>query len=104
MADNPTNDNATGQGGEVGKTKSSDVNSTPKQPTPGTQPARLLAVLLTGRTITPLEAWTELSIMRVADTVFKLRGMGWQIDTIDTDDVNQFGEPTSYASYRLGGD
>ena len=78
-------------------------NFTPKTPNPGTQTARLLEVLMTGRTITPQQAWAELSIMRVADPVFKLRGMGWEIDTIHTDGINQFGEPVNFASYRLTG-
>lgn len=97
------NDNARRQPGEVGKAVIQPFHHTPTQPKPGTQPARLLAALQAGRTITPLEAWAEFAIMRAADTVFKLRGMGWPVETIETASTNQFGEPVHFASYRLGG-
>lgn len=96
-------DNALREQGEVENQKTLPCHCSPKQPRPGTQTARLLDALKAGRTMTPLDAWKELAIMRVADTAFKLRRMGWPIETVDTDDTNQFGEPVEYASYRLGG-
>lgn len=60
------NDNARRQPGEVGTAVTQPLHHTPTQPKPGTQSARL----------------------RAADTVFKLRGMGWPVETIETASTN----------------
>lgn len=77
--------------------------ATPRFPHHGTQPARLLAFLLNGRRIDPLMAWRTAGIYRLADTVFQLRGMGWQVATNRLDVKNRFGEQCHVAQYELRG-
>ena len=73
----------------------------PIEPNAGTQAARLLAVLKSGRAIDPLAAWSELGIYRVADTVHRLRKKGWRIDRGTKHVQNRYGEQCAVASYRL---
>jgi hypothetical protein len=93
------NDNAGRQPGEVGTANNYESNFT--YPQRGTQPARLLAMLLRSGRINPLEAWQELGIYRVSDTVFQLRGMDWPITTSRLDVANQFNESCRVAEYIL---
>ena len=96
------NDNAPGQGGEVSTANGIEQrHSTLRFPHHGTQPARLLAFLLLGRLIDPLMAWRTAGIYRLADTVFQLRGMGWQVATNRLDVKNRFGEQCHVAQYEL---
>ena len=76
-------------------------NCPPAEPTAGTQAARLLAVLKSGRSIDPLAAWSELGIYRVADTVHRLRAKGWRIGTGTKHVRNRYGEQCEVANYRL---
>lgn len=69
----------------------------------GNQQHRLLQYLKQHVTITPMQAWTMLGIYRLADTVYKLRGKGFVIDTDRIDVTNQFGEDCSVARYIYKG-
>jgi len=93
------NDNATGQGGEVGTANNSRTHFT--YPQHGTQPARLLAMLLHRHRVNPLRGWKALGIYRLSDTVFQLRGMGWPVVTGRLDVANRFNEPCHVAEYFL---
>jgi hypothetical protein len=73
----------------------------PRFPHHGTHPARLLALLLTRRSIDPLTAWSTAGIYRLADTVYRLRGMGWNVVTNRLDVTNRFGEQCHVAQYVL---
>ena len=74
---------------------------TPAMPTPGTQPARLLAELQKGGSIGPMTAWKQLGIYRAADAVLKLRRAGWNVVTRMTAVKNRYGETCHVASYSL---
>lgn len=65
------------------------------------QKQRLLTYLKTHGNITPLEAWVELSIYRLADVVLKLRKDGWNITTGTLKVHNKFGELCKFARYQL---
>ena len=79
------------------------ANSTPIEPREGTQPARLLAELRSGRAIDPLTAWVKLGIYRLAAIVFDLRRAGWPIQTERRPVQNHLGEECSVGFYRLTG-
>jgi len=66
-----------------------------------TQAARLLAVLLSGRSIGPLVGWRQLGIYRLSDTVYQLNKAGWQVQTERVARNNRFGEPCRFAAYNL---
>lgn len=107
-----TNDNAPGQGCEVGKAEATndtsfsgasayEVKESAAYPGISTQPARLLAALLQGRRIHPLAGWQALGIYRLSDTVLQLRKLGWPVITGRLDVNNRFGEPCHVALYSL---
>lgn len=73
----------------------------PAYPTHETQAARLLALLLTGRHINPLEAWQSLGIYKAARAIFDIRALGWPVKTEHTEVKNRFGEPCHVAEYSL---
>ena len=60
---------------------------------------RLLKHLESNGSITPLEALAELSIYRLADTVFKLRNLGYDIKTVQTKSYNKYKERVQFATY-----
>lgn len=101
MSYDPENDNATGQAGEVGEANNTQTDFT--YPQRGTQPARLLAMLLHRHRVNPLRGWKALGIYRLSDTVFQLRGMGWPVVTGRLDVANRFNEPCHVAEYFLDG-
>lgn len=77
-------------------------NTTPLNlPDIGTQPARMLALLLKGRKVTPLEAWIRLGIYRISDTVYQLRQANWGVITDRKEVHNRFGEECRVALYSL---
>ena len=76
----------------------------PSFPTRGTQPARLLADLLRGRRVNPLDAWRRLGIYRLSDTVLQLRRLGWPVITDRLDVLNKFSEECHVALYSLPAD
>lgn len=70
-------------------------------PSHGTQAARFLAALLAGRQINPLLAWQDFGIYRVSDVVFRLRKLGWPVNTDDLTVQNRFNEGCIVALYSL---
>jgi hypothetical protein len=63
------------------------------------QKIRLLQYLKKNKSITPLEAWTELGIYRLSDTIFKLRNDGHYIKTEQQTSYNKFDEKVKFAKY-----
>lgn len=64
-----------------------------------TQLERLLNYLIENKSIDPLNAWKELGIYRISDTVLKLRKKGYNITTERKRVFNQFGEECKVANY-----
>lgn len=64
-----------------------------------TQKRRVLVHLRNYGKITSNEAFTWYGITRLADVIFKLRKDGYEIETIDTESVNRYGEKCRYATY-----
>ena len=62
----------------------------PTYPDPRYLPGRVLKQLLTGRRFTHRDSWLELGHSRLADSIWKLRKMGWPIQitekTVSTSD------------------
>ena len=73
----------------------------PTYPAHDTQPARLLAMALVGQWIDPLTAWRTLGIYRIADATYRLRSLGWPIQTGCFDVNNRFKEACRVARYGL---
>ena len=67
------------------------------------QPERVLLYLCDNIKlgITPLDAWRKLGVYRLSDAVFKLRKVGYSIETIDCTVQNKFGEECVVACYVL---
>lgn len=51
--------------------------------------------------ITPVQAFFDYSIMRLAAIVFDLKDDGYDIETTILKSENKFGEPVRYAQYKL---
>ena len=66
-----------------------------------TQNMRLFDYLSTGKTITPLEAWSELGIYRLSARVYDLRMAGHDVTSRITGVSNRFGEVFRVAEYRF---
>ena len=77
------------------------VDFRPTYPIHDTQAARLLAVAILGRKINPLSGWLNLGIYRLADTKFRLKEMGWPMESGRLDVANKFGEACHVALYGL---
>lgn len=61
------------------------------------QARKILAHLLTGKTITPLESTMVYHIPRLSDCIFKIRNAGYDVTmTLKADEVGG-----KYASYKL---
>lgn len=73
----------------------------PQYPLHDTQAARLLAVALLGQKINPLHGWRMLGIYRLSDTKFRLKKMGWGMESGRLDVSNKFGEACHVALYGL---
>lgn len=98
----PKNDKAGGQPGVVGTANSVEQRDfNPEYPAHNTQAARLLAVLLQGKRVNPLAGWRALGIYRLSDTKFRLKEMGWPMDSGRLDVSNRFSEPCRVALYSL---
>lgn len=65
----------------------------------GNQELRLLAYLKKHTVITPMKAWDELGIYRLAAVVHKLRSSGYDIETDRINVTNRFGEDCNVARY-----
>jgi hypothetical protein len=70
-------------------------------PKSGTQSARLLAALLRGNAVGPLASWRLLGIYRTAAVVCNLNKEDWGVTKETVQRPNRFGEPCSFAQYRL---
>lgn len=62
---------------------------------------RLRGYLLSGRSITPLDAWRELGIYRLSARVFELRAAGEPVVGEFVKRTNQFGEPCRVMQYAM---
>ena len=62
---------------------------------------RLRAHLLTGASVTPLEAWKVLGIYRLAARALELRQQGDKVVGEFVEVTNHFGEPCRVKSYRM---
>jgi hypothetical protein len=92
-------ENAHLQTSEAGALEQCHFN--PSYPTPDTQAARLLAVALLNQKINPLRGWVNLGIYRLSDTKFRLKEMGWPMESGRLDVANKFGESCHVALYGL---
>jgi len=70
-------------------------------PAHDTQAARLLAMALIGQKINPLRGWVSLGIYRLSDTKFRLKAMGWPMESDRLHVSNKFGEACRVALYGL---
>jgi len=66
-----------------------------------TQKQKVLRHLQQIGALTPVQAFFDYSIMRLAAIVFDLKEDGYDIETIMLKSTNKFGEPVSYAQYKL---
>ena len=51
--------------------------------------------------ITPLEATTELGVMRLASRICDIKRLGYDVVTETVNSVNRDGTPTRYARYKI---
>ncbi len=63
---------------------------------------RLYRYLKSGHSITALQSWRHLGIMRLAPRIFDLRCMGYTITKEMITVNNQYNEPCNVARYTLG--
>ena len=66
-----------------------------------TQKSKILRHLQEIGEITPVQAFFDYSIMRLAAIVFDLKDDGYDIETTILKSENKFGEPVRYAQYKL---
>ncbi len=66
-----------------------------------TQKQKVLRHLKEIGEITPLQAFFDYSIMRLAAIIFLLKDEGYNIETTTLKSKNKFGEPVRYAQYKL---
>lgn len=52
--------------------------------------------------ITPMDAFRDLSITKLATRISEMRADGIEIDGVMEKSKNRFGEPTHYTRYSLG--
>lgn len=66
-----------------------------------TQKQRVLDFMKRHGSITPVDAFTELGVMRLSAVVFDLKRAGYPICTEIEQSMNRYDEPVRYARYRL---
>ena len=66
-----------------------------------TQCERVLQYMQDFGSINPMQALSDLSVMRLASRVSDLRQAGYQIDRQIVTAKNRYGEPVHFAEYRL---
>jgi hypothetical protein len=66
-----------------------------------TQKEKVLRHLQEIGAVTPVQAFFDYSIMRLAAIVFELKEDGYDIETIMLRSTNKFGEPIRYAQYKI---
>ena len=67
------------------------------------QKTRIINYISTYKSITPLEAFRDLGIERLAARVHDLKAEGWPIVKESTRVKNRFGEECTVAKYKLEG-
>lgn len=65
------------------------------------QVSAVLYYLQKHKGITSIQAFEKFGITRLSAIIFVLRRRGYNIITIEHKGVNRFGNPVSYAEYRL---
>jgi len=65
-----------------------------------TQNQKILAYLDAHGSITPAEAFLNLSILRLASRIHELKRMGIRIEKTMESGVNKDGDPVTYARYK----
>lgn len=68
-----------------------------------TQTERVLQYLKDFGSITPLQALSDLGVMRLGARIWDLRQAGYPITRRMVGSKNRYGEAVSFAEYRLGG-
>lgn len=68
-----------------------------------TQTERVLQYLKDFGSITPLQALSDLGVMRLGARIWDLRQEGYPITRRMVGSKNRYGESVSFAEYRLGG-
>jgi len=66
-----------------------------------TQKEKVLRHLKEVGALTPVQAFFDYSIMRLAAIIFNLKDDGYEIETTILKSENKFGEPVRYAQYKL---
>lgn len=69
-----------------------------------TQTERVLQYLKDFGSITPLQALSDLGVMRLGARIWDLRQEGYPITRRMVGSKNRYGEAVSFAEYRLGGE
>ena len=65
------------------------------------QETRILDYMQEFGSITPLDAFRDLGVMRLASRISDLKSRGYEIDTEFEKGTNRYGEKVKYARYRL---
>jgi len=66
-----------------------------------TQPQRIVKYLKRHKWITPMEAFSELGITKLATRVSEMRRDGYEFEIEMVTKKNRYGEPVRFARYRL---
>tara|TARA_R110000823_G_C15847423_1_gene491821 strand:- start:809 stop:1090 length:282 start_codon:yes stop_codon:yes gene_type:complete len=66
-----------------------------------TQLDAVLQYMKKGKTIDQEEAYSEIGTQRLADVIFRLRGLGYNIKNIQCKGNNRFGNSVSFVKYFL---
>ena len=69
-----------------------------------TQNEMILALLRTGKWISPLDALRECGTMKLATRISELRRKGYDIETRYVPYINRFGKKMYHNEYRLRGE
>ena len=65
------------------------------------QNEKVIAYITEFGSINPLQALSDLGIMRLASRISDLKSMGYEIEKRMVSGKNRYGESVSYAEYRL---
>lgn len=68
-----------------------------------TQKEKVLNYIQAHGSITPLEAFTQLDVTRLAAVVYDLRADGHEVVTQDVESKNRYGDVARYAKYTMKG-
>ena len=66
-----------------------------------TQCQRIIQYMHDFGSITTLEAFTELGVVRLGARISELKSDGWDIEKKTIKGVNRYGEPVHFAKYSL---